>query len=50
MLHDIDTQRLEVVCIAHPREHQQLWRVDGPTAENDLLGRPDLMKLTLLRG
>ena len=37
MAHHRDAQFPEVVCIAHARQHEQLWRVDGTSTQNHLL-------------
>ena len=43
-----NAQRLQVICVANPRQHQQLWRVDGSTAEDDLFADSHLLHLTLV--
>src|SRR5205823_6172153 len=36
VLHDRDAERRQMLLRADPRQHQQLWRVDGAAAQNDL--------------
>lgn len=37
VLHDGDFQFAQIISISHPRQHKQLWGVNGPATDNDLL-------------
>lgn len=37
MLDHRNTQRFQIICVSHPRQHEKLWGVDCPPTQYHLL-------------